>query len=1031
MSTASETFEHIVRHQSLAELVPFLLQLAPADIVPVRQKLLSLKAELTAGYDVPVAPDRTEVVVPITLPQSEMLYLAGLATYSRKEALGKGFEGQWADKWPSPAAVAQSAFLVVLAHARPDWLTDWLVGLARQADWRQLSAPYWLLHELLNRGLVTYEPWLFAQAAAHLLTTYNEQDTAETQEREYCEQHFLQSLQAEFPRLHRDLLLFFEYDTPAQSAYFYGDKDGETFTWHELLLSLTASGHLHRADILTRCLGALRRDFRRTLLTWFRALFLALKPTFTERLARQQELTELLAHPQPLVVNFALEQLQDLLPEPGFDLAPLLLSAEGLLTRPDLKTGLRTLVTGLARLPYHAAAHTPAIAHLLAGALAHPDAAVQERAAKGLAELLGASKPRLSPAETTATLATLAPQAELLGAAARATLAPWLATPKLPATEPVAYAPQPQFVPDISPATAIVPVADWHELLFLTGQVLQHDEPAGRERWLDGLLRLQEQLPADYATQLQPYVRQALPQLKKASAEEARALLAEPITLPGHDGLLLALLLGWAERFATPRVAAVEVAPHVRTPPLPAVEQQRYLFLETQLCAGGALPLLSTPTHQPYWVAPSALVSRLLAYQAAATPPAAADLAVALARTAHAHPAEAAQALHLLPQLADAGLRELLTWFFGPAGQPMPALAPANSRQPARLAASAAEALPELWAVAARTKAPAATFPTLTASLGYNYPGTAQPLATTCEAVPRENRYPDPTRPGQEAGYRFVELSWRSEATEPAPSPLLLYAPPAGQRQHGSWENNWQLASELPHFIALLPNYPAPLYAHVLRQATWADSLESSERDLLLQALRSLLGPGPALEAAATAVLASGLIHHTPPGRSLAQEVLLQVIAHGRLLPAALGHILGQQLASGLIHHTPPGRSLAQEVLLQVIAHGRLLPAALGHILGQQLASGYAPAARLADNLLVVTKIDGLTDDALCQTLGALLPALPAAPPRSLRLLLDTYASLLARTGRTLPATLRPNLLAWQKTASLRAVVKTLLALPE
>jgi hypothetical protein len=140
MSTASETFEHIVRHQSLAELVPFLLQLAPADIVPVRQKLLSLKAELTAGYDVPVAPDRTEVVVPITLPQSEMLYLAGLATYSRKEALGKGFEGQWADKWPSPAAVAQSAFLVVLAHARPDWLTDWLVGLARQATFGPVLA---------------------------------------------------------------------------------------------------------------------------------------------------------------------------------------------------------------------------------------------------------------------------------------------------------------------------------------------------------------------------------------------------------------------------------------------------------------------------------------------------------------------------------------------------------------------------------------------------------------------------------------------------------------------------------------------------------------------------------------------------------------------------------------------------------------------------------------------------------------------------------------------------------------------------
>ena len=987
MPTASATFEQIVRHQGLAELVPFLLHLAPDEIVPVRQKLLSLKAELTTGRDVLVAPGKTELVVPITLPQSEMLYLAGLATYSRKEALGRGFDGQWAEKWPPVEGVAQSPFLTVLAHARPAWLTDWLVGLARQADWRQLSAPYWLLHELLNRDLIPYEPWLFAQAAAHLLTTYNEQDTAGTAERVSSEQDFLQSLYAELPRLHHDLLLFFEYDTPAQSAYFYGDKDGATFTWHEVLLSLVATNHLDRADILTRCLLALRRDFRRPLLTWFRELFLALKPTFTERLARQSELTELLAHPQALVVNFALDQLKDMHTEPGFDLAPFLLSAESLFVRPDLKTGLRTLVAGLAKLPYRTPAHAPAVASLLTAALAHPDTAVQARAAQGLAGLLSAKKPLLGPEETTTVLDALATQTELLGTAARTALAPWLAPLTAPVTEAATYSPLAQFVPDISPTTAIAPVADWHELLFLTGQVLQHNDPAARERWLDGLLRLQGQLPAGYATQLQPYLVQVLPQLKKATAAEANALLAGPITLHGHDGLLSALLLSWAGGFASPRVATVQASPHASAQPLLAAEQQRYLLVESQLRAGAALPLLSTPTHQPHWVAPSTLISRLLAYQAAGTAPSAPDLALALARAAHAHPAEATQALHLLPQLADAGLRELLTWFFGPVGQPLPTLAPADGRRPAQLASPVAEALPELWAVAARTKEPAATFPALAASLGYDHAGTSQPLATTCEAVPRENRYPDPTQPTQEAVYRFVELAWSSGASTPAPSPLLLYAPPVGKSEYGSWESNWQLVNELPHFTALLPNYPAPLYAHVLRCAAWADNLESSERDLLLLALRSLLGPGPVLEAAATAVLASGLLHHTPQGRSLAQEVLLQATKHGRLRPDELGQILGQQLATG-----------------------------------------YAPALRLADNLRPLKGLDALTDDALSQLLGALLPTLPAAPPRNTRKLLDAYADLLACTHQPVPAAVRPHLLAWQKVSSLKPSALALLA---
>jgi hypothetical protein len=940
----------------------------------------------------------------LTNEQEEMLQLAAIVVFTPAQALRPPMRF-----WFAHRVAHRSEFWQLMEHVRPTWLADLLLPQARSTDtW---GVPYYsFVRKLEQRHLLAFEPELFAKTLPNWLpelgTIYSETEPIAPDANALV----ASTIAADPTVLTRDLLLLFDFDTHVEKAWCRVQKHpGPTedwsgrwqewnqlhppqgLGWQEVFVRLTASGHLDRADILTRCLGALRRDFRRPLLTWFRALFLALKPTFTERLARQQELTELLAHAQPLVVNFALEQLKDLLPEPGFDLAPLLRSAESLLARPDLKTGLRTLVAGLARLPQRVVAgHAPAVAGLLTTALAHPDATVQERAAKGLAELLTAKKPLLSPTETTAALATLAQQTDLMGAAARTALAPWLAAPAVAtaASAPASYAPLTQFVPDISPATAIAPVADWHELLFLTGQVLAHDEPAARERWLDGLLRLHGRLPAGAAAQLQPYLGQALPPLKKASAAEASALLASPLALHGHAGLLLALLLGWAGGFATPRVASVLVTRSHSTPtPLLAMEQQRYLLAETRLRTAQALPLLSTPTHQPHWVAPSILISKLLAYQAAGTAPTAPDLAVALARAAHAHPAEAAEALCRLPRLADAGLRELLTWFFGPPSQPLPALAPAAGRTPARLDTTLAGALPELWAVAARTKAPAATFPALAASLGYDYAGLAQPLPTTCEAVPRENRYPDPTQPGQEAVYRFVELSWRSGATTPAPSPLLLYAPPVGESRSGSWEDNWLLVSDLPHLFSLLPNYPAPLHAHVLRCAAWADNLESSERDLLLRALTALLGPGPALEAAATAVLASGLIHHSPPGRSLAQEVLLQAIAHGRLHPAALGQILGQQLASG-----------------------------------------YAPAARLADNLFPIKGIDALTDDAVRQVLAALLPALPAAPPRNLRQLLDAYADLLARTRQPLPAAVRPNLLAWQPTASLKAAAKALLA---
>nr|GFD21711.1 hypothetical protein [Tanacetum cinerariifolium] len=185
---------------------------------------------------------------------------------------------------------------------------------------------------------------------------------------------------------------------------------------------------------------------------------------------------------------------------------PLLLYADNIVTRPDLKTGLKTLLSGLSKLSQRQAAQAPVVALVLAAALAHADSAVQERAAKSLATLLQAKKPVLTAGVQAATHATIQDQAELLAAPARLVLAPWLVAPTALDRPRVRYAPAARFVPDISASTAIVPVADWHELLFLTGEVLRYDVPAAFERWLDGLLRLHGQLPAGYAEQLRPYL---------------------------------------------------------------------------------------------------------------------------------------------------------------------------------------------------------------------------------------------------------------------------------------------------------------------------------------------------------------------------------------------------------------------------------------------------------------------------------------------------------------------------------------------
>jgi hypothetical protein len=991
MTTSSETFEQLIRHRTTKELLPFLLTLDKKDVVPVRQKALSLKQELEKYIQQEVKPNHFESYCPMTPEQHEMLFLAGLATYSRKEALGRGFDIRWSLNWDSPTTptAENSMALKVLEHTRPDWLAEWLTRRTRA---NLYAAPaYPVLRTLEARGLLTHEPWLVAQSVAHRLIRYNwRRNQVKSGDIEDYDQLILHDLRTDATLLARDLPLLFDYDTMVDSAATYSGKARTTVSWLTLLPQLVESGHLERADLLTRCLLALRRDFRRPLLTWFKNVFLGFNPTPAERLARQGELLELLAHPLPLVVNFALDQLKDLWAEPTFEPALLVQYADGLMSRQDLKTGIKTLLSGFSKFLKINPALAPALSQLYIAALPHADSAVQERAAKGMAELLLAKKPLLTPDEIADLTATIPTYADLLAPAARAVLTPWLAPAAVaapPAETLASYSPRDDFAPDLSAATAVAPVADWHELLFLTGQVLQHDDPLALERWLDGLLRLRPQFPADYAELVQPYVVRIMPGVPGTAAELAAELIQHgPDGRANHLTLVQLFLLSWANGFAEPFVGRPAISDTYSVPdPLVMVAQQRLVFVEALLAAGLALPLLSTPTHAPYWVAPTTLVERLLAYQAAQQEPNPTDFALALARTAW-HTPDAA-ATKLLPQLQLEDLRALLAWFLAPTAKPLPAL-PTPAAAPSALA----EALPWLWAVAARTRQPTGHFPALASLTPGEYPNVAQPWQPEWELQPKSKSYVEEWKPGKPTvTEHWLDLLVQSDATlAPAPSDLLLYSL-YGQLQNTGHPYQWRrlraLEANYPFLLALLAQYPAPLYWHTLALAATRDIVDSSNRDVLLQAMRGLLGDGPAFDAPTTLLLAIGLTYNASACRALALEALLAAIATARLVPAALGQTLGRLLTAGFV-----------------------------------------PVQRLTDGLAEIRASSPTADAALHQLLDALLPALPAEPPRNTRKLLDAYTDLISRTRQPVPGPVQARLREWQASASLKKASASLLA---
>ena len=685
-----------------------------------------------------------------------------------------------------------------------------------------------------------------------------------------------------------------------------------------------------------------------------------------------------------------MDQCKRLWTEAAFDASGLLLYAEGLVTRQDLKTGLRTLLGGFEKLLKRDPALAPQIARLSALALANADAAVQEKAAKVLVAVLTATKALLSETEQADVQEVIGLYTDLLAPGARTALQAWLPESRALSVAREngsgAYCPKAEFAPTLSASSAFRPVQDWHELLFLTGQLVQHDDPMVMERWVDGLLRLQSQFPAGYAAQLQPYLVQMLPFLKGKSDAQAAAIIAAH-SQSGHFGLVQALLLSWAEGLRSARVPRVNLKDaYYASDPLVRVEQHRLAAAEERLTQRIGLALLSTPSHAPHWVSPAVLVEKLLAHQAQQVLPNAADLAVALARTAFAHRGEGERALALLPQLQHAELRELLTWFLAPQEGALPLKAGVKKSLVRHLTerlgklvsstaitpASVEEALPWLWAVAARTKHPTGAFEPLESLTGSDYPGIVHPW--------------QPEWAFQIKAHSATTIAFPSTYTSKVPpSPLLLYSQHV--RFSGMNHADVPLFLDYPFVAALVPNNPAALHWHVLRTAGWADRLESTERDVIRHALRSLLNEGPVFAESTTRLLAVGLAHSVPECRALALEALLAAID-------------GQ----------------------------RLLPGALGTALGQLLAVEFFPIQRLADNLMQARAINAATDEAVSHVLGALLLELPSEPLRNTRKLLEAYADFASRAGAPVPEHVKAMLKTWNHTGATKKAIEVLVA---
>ena len=430
-------------------------------------------------------------------------------------------------------------------------------------------------------------------------------------------------------------------DNPSSKMSTSGVAKVTTY-WDEVFELLVHYGYQIPRSFVGQLLESLLNQWKKPHLDWHCRLLKWLAPTQEELLAHQQTLFAVLGTGVGSVVKTVMEYIVSIANAPQFDFESFMQQFPLAFT---VEKQPKALLQGVEILAKEFKKHPPtdvSYREQLAVLFTQPDVKLQEAVAEllttyfnqeGLPEVIAPYRDYLK-GKAQNLLATLSPSES----SAPSDLSDSSASSENSQT---AYAAR-----SACAARTLTPIPcplTPENLLFLLGDCIREKSAATIDVFFDALVRLQDQIPADYAEQIKPYLKQLL----------AREWFVG--TMP----LLYHFLDSWSNQSATPLVydpdkewkeiqklykedkyTQADKLDKPRVMHIAANQAQQtfpYLFNKIartlqKLKEKDTLPFLSTPTHEPFYIEAEVLVDKLLQYEAQGKSPDLDDLIVACNR---------------------------------------------------------------------------------------------------------------------------------------------------------------------------------------------------------------------------------------------------------------------------------------------------------------------------------------------------------------------------------------------------------------
>ncbi|MCR4033399.1 MULTISPECIES: DUF6493 family protein [Flavobacterium] len=789
-----EEYDAIIKAKKIELLLPFLKEKSKGNVEVLKKHVKKSKrywmtyTDLTKdpGY---VKKDKHDYGWGMRgdFQQKEIITLSAIALFDKTDINSWDEVLQLLDETDHKKYVLET-----LQWAKPNWLETFILEKVRRSDW--LSFNYPILRQFEDEGMIQFNPELYALCLAN-----TNEWRAKMKSRA-----FIAKVLEDKTTYQRDIPEMFNYETILHNISFRdNDKQShdEFSTWAIIYKELLDQKKMDRAFFFENAIQIQTKEWNNNIKSFFRKRIEEFNATEDELIPFQENIFSLLHNAYPPITSYGIELVKKIYTHPKFKTKSFLEWLEPMMMRSDCKAGIKNVLPVLEKISKANSKLNNQIAAIITDVFVIADLTLQERASKILVKL-GSPKDK-------ALKEKLSSYATLMQGNIKSGLSQFMDEDSLAVDDAGFEAYQFETKKELLLTEEVELPKDWNEILFQFGNFIGSEEVLDTEILMNTYIQQRDLFPDDYSKQLQPYEKQ----LNKHYFESVHKNYMK--------SFLSQKIANINSKFDARNGHYLKINTLTLIKPLLEKVQQK---IESK----SKLPMLSFPSHKPYWVAPKVLLERVIAYQKANEEIDNLDLAIAIARMPRENTEEA---IPLLAQI-EGELKSLLSFALGAEDK----LTIDSTSLVSKVLATLGKTTKEtgnlsLWAVAARTFYPDNTFEEFESTYLKEVPFVVSPFQTEFSFKEKWNEWKNYQTGAREKSPSWYEL--RLELPQYIKTPnYLLYSLDIYKRSN-SWDYNLNYAGNTFYWHSLTPQNSDALAMTLLNNCVIPDGSKPELRGFI------------------------------------------------------------------------------------------------------------------------------------------------------------------------------------------------------